>query len=370
MADKKKRLSRKAFLTGMAAATGAAALAACQPAPAAPAAPTKVAGKPKLVIWCGTTYTTEADAAMDQQIRDWCSKNGVDLELNRMSGDERTPKWKTAYETKQFPDLGALELNDAPKFMTSKLLLETTSLIQKLNKLEGGYTEGAFTNSKTPDGKHWTVPSFSSTEVFYVRKDKLQEKGLALPDTWEDVVKVAKAITEPGKFWGLGFQMGTPSWDSEVQLSSLLWAYGAKTWDEQGKPAIDSPETRKVIDFLREAWKAGIIPPDAPTWDDAGNNKAYQTGIVGMIWNTASVLRYLETSDKDLLSKTAITLIPKGPKGRFTSGYYYQWGAFKSTKHPDEALALMEYLFAPEQLRPVYDPVSYTHLTLPTIYSV
>jgi len=199
------------------------------------------------------------------------------------------------------------------------------------------------------------MPSFSSTEVFYVRKDKLQAKGLAIPETWADVSKAAKAITEPGKFWGWGLQMGTPSWDSEVEFSATLWAYGGKTWDQQGKVAIDSPETRQVLDFFKDAWKAGCIPPDATTWDDSGNNKAYQTGIVGLVWNTPSILAYMEKSDPDLMSKTAITLLPSGPKGRFTSGYYYQWGAFKSTKYPDICLALMEYLFSPDQLRPVYD---------------
>jgi len=235
------------------------------------------------------------------------------------------------------------------------VLLETTDLVNKLNKLEGGYVEGALRDSRRADGRYFMVPAFASTEVFYVRKDKLAEKGLALPETWEDVVNVAKKITEPGKFWGLGLQVGTPSWDSEVELSSMLWAYGAKTWDEQGKVAIDSAETRTVLNLIRDAWKAGIIPPDATTWDDSGNNKAYLTGIAGMIWNTPSVLANMEKNDPNLLSKTEITLLPKGPKGRFTSGYYYRWGIFNTTKFPEAALGLMEYLTQPAQLRPVYD---------------
>jgi multiple sugar transport system substrate-binding protein len=48
-------------------------------------------------------------------------------------------------------------------------------------------------------------------------------------------------------------------------------------------------------------------------------------------------------------------LLPKGPKGRFTAGYFYRNGIFKSTKYPDVCLALMEYLTTPDQLRPVYD---------------
>ena len=146
--------------------------------------------------------------------------------------------------------------------------------------------------------------------------------------------------------------MGTPSWDSEVASTAKLWAYGAKTWDKDGKPAIDSGETRKVLDFMKEAWDAGVIPGDAATWDDAGNNKAYQTGIVGMVFNTGSILRYLQKEDEELMNKTAVIPIPKGPKGRFCPGYFYKAGAYSSSKHPDTALELLEWLWSPEQVRP------------------
>jgi multiple sugar transport system substrate-binding protein len=331
MKKRSKKLSRREFLKSAALVAGVSTLAACAPAPtptatpipkqaaatAAPPSPTAVPKskeKPKIVIWASQTYTTEADALMDKQINDWCAKNNVDVEISRLAADVIIPKWRTARETKQFPDIGSyLQMNDAAYFMLSGALLETTDLINKLNKLEGGFTEGGLRDSRDATGKYWMVPYFSSTEVFYVRKDKLQEKGLALPETWEDVAKVAKAITVPGKFWGLGFQAGTPSWDSEVEFSSTLWAYGAKTWDEQGKVAIDSAETRQVLDYFKAVWKDGSIPPDATTWDDSGNNKAYLTGIVGMIWNTPSVLANMEKNDPELLSKSEITLLPKGP---------------------------------------------------------
>ncbi len=354
MKDRKtEKFSRRKFLSTSATVASAAALAACTPA-----APTAVAviakPKAKLVIWCGTTYTPEADVVVNNQIYEWCANHNVDVEINRMSGDERLPKFKVAFETKEFPDIAALELDDVPKAMANGDLLETSGIIEKLNKLEGGYTTGSFINSTTSDGKHWTVPSFGSTEIFYVRKDKVKEKGLALPETWDQVVEVAKAITVPGEFWGWGPQVGTPSWDSEVSFSSTMWAYGARTWDESGKVAVDSPETRTVLNFFSDAWKAGIIPSDAAVWDDSGNNKAYLTGITGMIWNTPSVLKKMEKEMPELLANTEIMLLPKGPQGRFTAGYYYQWGAFKNSKYPDEAKALMEWLLSPNQLRAAY----------------
>jgi len=312
--------------------------------------------KPKLTIWAATTFTPDADTTQDDQIKAWGEANGVEIDLARMSQDERTPRWQTAIESKQFPDCAAIEQADLPKFIQEGVLVETTEVMQNLNTLEGGFTDGAFLAGRTADGKHWSVPSFSSTEVFYVRKDKLEEKGLALPETWDDVLAVAQAINDPdNQFWGWGKQMGTPSWDSEVSFTAMLWSFGGKTWDEEGKPAINSPETRQLLDFLKSAWDAGVIPPDGPTWDDGGNNRGYQSEIVGMTLNTGSILRYLQTEDQALLDKTAVIPVPAGPNGRFISGYYYQWGAFTTSAHPELCLDLLEHIFAPDQLRPFYD---------------
>lgn len=329
-------------------------LSACVAPAAGP--DTGAAAKPKLTIWASTTFTPDADKVQDDQIKAWGEANGVEIDLARMSQDERTPRWQTALESKQFPDCADIEQNDLPQFIQNGVLVETTEIMQNLNQLEGGFTDGAFLAGQTADGKHWSVPSFSSTEIFYVRKDKLDELGLAVPQTWDEALAAAQAMNDPeNQFWGWGMQMGTPSWDSEVSFTSMLWSYGGKTWDEEGKPAIDSPETRQVLDFIKAAWDAGVIPPDGPTWDDGGNNRAYQSEIVGMTLNTGSVLRYLQTEDPELLAKTAVIPLPAGPKGRFVSGYYYQWGVFNTSAHPELCLQLLEHIFAPDQLRPFYE---------------
>ena len=209
---------------------------------------------PKITVWAATTFTPDADSTQDEQIKAWGEANGVEIELARMSNDERTPRWQTAFESRQFPDCAAIEQNDLPKFIESGVLVETTEAMQRLNELEGGFTDGAFIAGRTADGKHWSVPSFSSTEVFYVRTDKLEEQGLALPETWEDVLAIAEAVNDPeAQFWGWGKQMGTPSWDSEVSFTAMLWSYGGSTWDEEGMPAIDSDATRQVLDMIKSA---------------------------------------------------------------------------------------------------------------------
>ena len=347
-----KKLSRRKFLSGAATIASTVALSAC-----APKAPGVISSQNvKLKIWSGTTYATAADAAQDEQIMTWAEKNNVELDYARMSVDERQPRWKTALESRQFPDMGALETDQQPTYLVAGLLVETTKVVERLNKLEGGYTEGAFWSGITADGKHWVVPSHSTAEVLYIRKDKLDEKGLKVPETYEDCFEAAKAITTPGSFWGWGCAVTGGTNDAEQWLNPALWAYGARAWDVKAqKPAIDSKETRQFLDLLVDAWKSGCIPPDVAIWDDSSNNKNYITGILGMTINQGSILAAMEKDGSPLLEKTILSQTPKGPKGRFGIGYYHQWGVFKGTKNADACLDLLEYLLAPEQLRPVYD---------------
>jgi multiple sugar transport system substrate-binding protein len=336
--NKKKGFTRRQFLVGATAAAGTAALAACG----------GKKEKPKLSVWTGQTYTPEADEKYEEQVRAWCDENDVELDYSYMAQDESQARWQVAMESKEFPDLGGVQPENYMRHVLAGDLVETTDIVNRLNGQGGGLTDGSL-SALNIEGKYYAVPTYGSTEMYYVRKDKLDEKGLDVPDTWEDVVAIAEAITEPGEFWGWGPQLGTASWDSEVALSSKLWAHGAKTWDEDGNPALDSAETRLVLDMMKGAWEAGWIPPDAPTWDDSGNNTAYLTGIVGMVFNTGSILRAMQNDDPDLLAKSAFIPIPKGPAGRFCSGYFYREGVYSNSEFQDEALALLEHLWEPEQ---------------------
>jgi len=354
--NKKTKLTRREFMTGTASMAGVLILSACKPAatavPTQAPAPTKA--KPQITVWECSTYVPEADEIQDNQIREWCDKHNVDLTLERMPPEEWTTKWKIAFETKQFPDMGRIFEQDLPKFILAGDLLEVTDITKRLNELEGGFSEGTWLASQGADGKQYALPMWTGVGYFYARKDKVEEKGLAFPDTWDDVLKAAKAITVPGEFWGWG-SVVSASTDGQDSLTAKLWAYGAAPWSADGKPAIDSPETRQVLDLMREAWEAGVIPPDAPTWDSAGNNKAYQNGTVGMVHNTGSIANYLKKEDTELLSKTQVGVIPSGPKGRFTPGYYYVRGILKTTKYPEVCRELSEWLSKPEQLRPMYE---------------
>lgn len=320
-------------------------LVACGGGATPAAAPTAVptpAEKPKLTVWLTTSYTPEADALQKKIITDWATAKGVDVTIVQDSATVIAPQLNAAIETKTLPDVLAWSSSDwAPRLYRLGLLADVSDIVAKNNSQGGGLYEPAL-RAVTDGGKQFAVPTHSATEVFYVRKDLLEAKGLKAPTTWAEVVEVAKALNAPGSVWGWGAQLGMASYDAEISLMSMLASYGSSPYAEDGKtPNLDNEGTRQVIALIKDAWDAGAIPQDAVTWDDSGNNKAYLTGAAAMIYNTGSVLNAMRKDNPDLLSKTQIVPIPAGPEGQKLLGYTYGFVISKETKHLDLAKDLL-----------------------------
>lgn len=290
-----------------------------------------------------SSFSAGADNALQELVLRWGEEQNVDVTVV-----DGTPALDSPFD--QFPDCGMA--GEIHEWMTSDRLAETTELIATLDGYAGGYLENTLLPSRQ-EGKQWAVPFALVNSVFFVRTDKLAAAGLPLPITWDDVQLIAESITVPNEFWGWGMQIGA-SGDTETAFRTKLWSYGGSVWDTDGRPALDSDTTRQVLAMMQAAWLDGLLPPDAPDWNDATNNDAYMDGRVGMVMNAGSLFYRLEQEDPDLLANTAILPPPAGPVGQFSPGDIRHWVIFK-TEQVDLCMDLTSWLFAPEQIRSFYD---------------
>ncbi|HEU5101156.1 MAG TPA: extracellular solute-binding protein [Roseiflexaceae bacterium] len=347
-------------------AAPAAAEPTAAPAAEAPtAAPAASGEKPKLTIWLTTSYTPEADALQKKYVQEWADAKGVDITIVRDSATVIEPQLNAATETKTLPDvISWASPSWAPKLYHLGLLLDVADIVKQNNSQGGGLYEPAV-RAVTDGAVQFAVPTHSATEVFYVRKDLLAAKGLTAPKTWEDVLSLSKQLTDKGKIWGWGAQLGTPSYDAEISLLSMLASYGSSPYAEDGKtPNLDNEGTRKVLALIKDAWDAGAIPQDAVTWDDSGNNKAYLTGAAAMIYNTGSVINAMRKDNPDLLKNTDVLPIPSGPEGQKLLGYIYGFMISKDSKHPDLAKDLLLYYTAPDRQAKIVEAAGSNYMPL------
>ena len=149
----------------------------------------------------------------------------------------------------------------------------------------------------------------------FARKDLLDEIGKPLPADLGGVARRWQAIqTKHPQISGFGMTVSNSN-DAESAIRMMIWSFGGKVMAEDGKTVVfNSPETRAAYQFVADMFlKDRIIPHSALTWDDAGNNVAYQTGRAAFVMNPPSIYQWLQEHDKKLLAATVMVSVPKGP---------------------------------------------------------
>lgn len=101
------------------------------------------------------------------------------------------------------------------------------------------------------------------------------------------------------------------------------------------------------------------VPPGNTTWDGAGDNQAYLAGQAAFIANTGSVGIAAKKQDPDLYAGTLYSSLPAGPKGVVSPLAPQLRAVPKTSKNPDAAKALIEYLSGPDFLSKYYKSAIY-----------
>ncbi len=302
--------------------------------------------RPKMRMWVDHPFLVKAtEGLLKSYALEWAQSKGVDLEYSQNSDKIMYPRIDAAIESKTLPDVMLINISWLPKLLRANLVQDVTDLAKELNGNMGGFAKGAIAAVTTPEGKFTAVPFLGSSEMSYVRKDLLDAKGIAVPDTWDDLIKAARAINNPPTVWGLGHQVSATAYDAERHNQAMILSYGGAVFSKDGKSIVlDSPQTRAAIKLIKDAYVDGVFPKDVITWDDAGNNNAYQTGKVGFIENTGSVAVWLKANDPTLFGNSVFKLFPAGPAGRFIQGDVWVLFIPGTTKYPDLAKDLVRNL--------------------------
>jgi hypothetical protein len=69
-----------------------------------------------------------------------------------------------------------------------------------------------------------------------------------------------------------------------------------------------------------------FLPPDAPAWDDASNNKWLVSGKGALIMNPPSAWAVAKRDAPQIAEQLWTHGFPVGPKGRFAPFLPYFWG--------------------------------------------
>ncbi|GAB4556718.1 MAG: hypothetical protein Kow0047_00480 [Anaerolineae bacterium] len=150
----------------------------------------------------------------------------------------------------------------------------------------------------------------------------------------------------------IGFPVSHAVGDGNDFCYSILWSFGGKEVEEDGKTvAIESEETRAALEFVKTLFTEAM-PEDVLSWDDASNNRAFLAGEISATNNAASIWVVAKNAAPDMYPLIDHAQYPAGPAGRVTYGEMMSQGIFSYSKNIDAAKALIKYLNEKDQLAP------------------
>jgi multiple sugar transport system substrate-binding protein len=183
------------------------------------------------------------------------------------------------------------------------------------------------------EDKKWALPFNTNAGFLFYRTDEVPKP----PSTWEEVYKEAKEDN------GLVYQ-GERYEGLTVDFLELLYSAGGKVLSEDGETVeIDSPDARKVLEFMAKGTEDGAVSKAVTTYEEESSRRAFEAGNATFMRNWPYA--YALGKESNIANDFAVAKFPgfAGNEGAGVVGGY-NLGISAFSDNPDGSLAFAEFL--------------------------
>ena len=212
-------------------------------------------------------------------------------------------------------------------------------------------------------GVRWDIPYALTSEMWWYRKDVLDEAGIAPPQTWADFLSAAEQLNDPeNNFYGIAIAAGPGEWTA-WHYEVLLWQNGGFVFDTELRPIVDSPESIEALNFLKQLHQ--YSPPESATWEWWDSIDAFTGELVAISMYGGRLLVHAARDNPPLTEHTRVL---DQPMGKMRAGPLSRKSHAVMSQAPNKDLGkeFLDFLMQPEYLLPFLRTVP-VHLTPPLV---
>jgi multiple sugar transport system substrate-binding protein len=298
--------------------------------------PARGAKAADLVVWWEKGYYGQEDEAVREIVAAFEQETGKQVELVFQQQNELPQKILAALDAGHPPDFafGIWIVENVGQWAFDDRLADLSDAVGHFSDLfdSDALEREVLLNGKTGQKALYALPMANSVNHLHVWKDLLESAGFTLADIpreweafwsfWCDQVQPAvRQATGREDIYGVGLPMSANAADTYIEFFQFLAAQKAEYVTPDGRLVIDDPEVRrgliKAMDSYTAVYRKGCTPPDAVTWFDDGNNKAFLAHAVVMTPNVSlSIPNALKSERPDDYYKNVATILwPLGSSG-------------------------------------------------------
>ncbi|MER6322841.1 ABC transporter substrate-binding protein [Streptomyces coelicoflavus] len=239
------------------------------------------------------TYTV-MNSSTDESYHRWdaeamarCGKElGVTIEQQSVPAAQVMTKALRMASSKSLPDIVQFDASEMPTFADAGGLVDLRTLGLSTEDIPDGIVD--FGSYK---GTYYGAARSVNTLALFYNKDVLDEAGLDVPTTWDELRRTAKELTE-GKRYGLALSAGGAE-DGVFQFTPFMWSNGGDETD------LDGPKVVEALDYWKSLLKDRSLSKSTVNWTQADVNDQFMAGNAAMMINGPWQVETLN-SDKSL----------------------------------------------------------------------
>jgi multiple sugar transport system substrate-binding protein len=303
-------MRRRRFLQTLGAASGAALLGTTGVATLARAA------KATTIRFFNNETDPNTIAFLKQMSQEYKDTTGVSIEVETVPVLQTWTKVTTAIKAgKPYDFITFGQVTEPLLLAEEQKIVPLTNLIRDVGEADFG--PRALTLYQND---YWMYPYDYNFNYLFYRKDWFAEKGLQVPNTWDEFLHVLAALNDPGnKRYAYTMPVasgGHTNWGN----TGWLWAAGVEIYDEEWNVILDSdaikPRAVKTLEFLLKA--AQYTPPGLVETSLKDMLINFTSGLSAITTYTGRLIHTIEDRAPELADKYGIMAYPAPEGGRRT----------------------------------------------------
>ena len=195
-------------------------------------------------------------------------------------------------------------------------------------------------------GKLMGVTINGNVDVLYYRKDLYDQKGLKVPETWEQVLENATRLNDGARVYGFVHRDDRES--TFADFSNYLFSFGGDVFANASagdfSVVFNSPASRRALEFYLRLGKAGGYP----TPGSVSQGQLIQlmaTGKAAQAVTIVAAWAQLEDPNKSaVVGKFETALMPRGGDGKHASRAGHWIGAIARNVPRERQVAALQFL--------------------------
>ena len=216
--------------------------------------------------------------------------------------------------------------------------LMNEGLIRSMDDLVAKYGEGLQKSQLiTIDGKVMGVAFMANTQHLYYREDILNELGIAVPTTYEEVVAASEKMRSSGTLLNPYAAAYKAGWNLGEEFVNMYLGYGGEFFKQgTAEPSINNAQGVATLNMLKQL--ADLSNPDYLTHDSEAIKVEWESGKVGLmtLWASRSGTLLDDEGDAAITAATKLAA-PATVGGGSVPAATLWWDGFTLAKNRPDA---------------------------------